>query len=270
MKKSLRTANNLPVLALVAMLGTLLGDIGSSSPELTGERVSTMVSLSNVSVPIAASESNPIFLPTPFPVEPTECKRPNDDYSIIRINKRKLNQRTFDMLTYAASLYGGSIDITGNDITQGSYNDRVPESYFTHWGGGVVDISVYDKSGERWRIKEEEIAPLIDALRVAGFAAWYRPSDYEGNDSPAHIHAISIGDEELSNEALNQVTGSCGYFRGFEGIPVLEQECRYTLNPGRDEYGGPVVCEWMCELGYDVLRYDIRCNPRMSETIIND
>jgi len=35
-----------------------------------------------------------------------------------------------------------------------------------------------------------------------------------------HIHAIAIGDQELSAAANEQLVGESGYFRGYDGLPV--------------------------------------------------
>jgi hypothetical protein len=153
-----------------------------------------------------------------------------------------LNQRTYEMLTYAASLYGGIIDITGQAITQGSYTSAVEASFGTHSGGGAVDLSVMYPA--TYTILEEDIEPLIRALRLAGFAAWYRDFDELYDGSPVHIHAIAIGDQELSFAAREQLTGPHGYFFGFNGLPTEGSR------PRPDPHGSPILCQWMLELGY--------------------
>lgn len=171
-----------------------------------------------------------------------DCLQPSDDYSILTVNGHRLNQRTYEMLTKAAQIYDGAIDITGHAITQGSYTDAVQESFHTHAGGGAVDISVM--SPGTFDILYDEIEPLIHALRVAGFAAWFRDFNnvYEG--SPVHIHAIAIGDRDLSLAAREQLAGPFGYFWGYDGLPQDDNI------PQRDPYGGPVICDWMIEMGY--------------------
>lgn len=146
------------------------------------------------------------------------------------------------MLVYAQSLYGGPIDITGQAITQGSYTNAVEASFGTHAGGGAVDLSVIDPSD--FSVLYDEIDPLIHALRQAGFAAWFRDFNdlYEG--SPVHIHAIAIGDRELSLAAREQLAGPFGYFWGYDGLPQDDKV------PQRDPHGGPVLCNWMIEMGY--------------------
>jgi hypothetical protein len=194
-----------------------------------------------------------------IPKEAEGCQAPSDSYGLVEINGFILNQRTVEMLEYAYELYGGLIDIRGPALTQGSYSLDSPESFFTHAGGGAVDISVYDKNGERWVLLEDEIEPVIGALRVAGFAAWYRPADYERQGSPAHIHAIAIGDLFLSPEATRQIDGRCGYFNGRAGLPIMDYECKHVAEPRPDIHGGPVVCDWMCALPYPSLSGELLC-----------
>ena len=86
------------------------------------------------------------------------------------------------------------------------------------------------------------------ALRRAGFAAWYRAPGDLVPDSPAHIHAIAIGDQELSPQAIEQLIGPGGYFRGLDGLPP-----EYG-GPHPDRHGGPVICPWMIAMGYRDLR----------------
>jgi hypothetical protein len=146
------------------------------------------------------------------------------------------------MLRYAAEIYDGIIDITGDAITQGSYNSAVEASFGTHSGGGAVDISVL--SPDTYQILNDEIEPLVSALRLAGFAAWYRDFDELYPGSPVHIHAIAIGDRELSLPGREQLAGPHGYFWGYNGLPVE------IGNPTRDPQGGPIICTWMLNLGY--------------------
>ena len=171
-----------------------------------------------------------------------DCRKPSDDYTIISVNGHRLNQRTYDMLIYAQSLYGGPIDITNRAITQGSYTNAVEASFGTHAGGGAVDLSVIEPG--TFAVLYDEIDPLINALRKAGFAAWFRDFNdlYEG--SPVHIHAIAIGDRELSLAAREQLAGPFGYFWGYDGLPQDDSL------PRRDPHGGPVICDWMLDMGY--------------------
>ncbi|MGA2112139.1 MAG: LysM domain-containing protein [Anaerolineales bacterium] len=178
--------------------------------------------------------------------EPAGCKEPSNDYSRVKINGFWLDERTYEMLEYAYSLYGGPIDIRGPAITQGSWSNNGPESFGTHLGGGAVDLSVIRPGGTD--VLYTEIEPLIRALRTAGFAAWLREPGELGPGSPIHIHAIAIGDRELSPEAAAQLTGKYGYFRGFTGVPTDDGI------PIPDHDGGLVLCSWMVQTGYRDLR----------------
>lgn len=179
---------------------------------------------------------------TELPHVDLACKKPSEDYSRIEINGYQLNQRTFEMLQWAQILYDGIIDITGDAITQGSYTSAVEASFGTHAGGGVVDLSVMTPG--TYNVLYEDIGPLIKALRSAGFAAWYRDLNELYDGSPAHIHAVAIGDRELSLAAREQLAGPFGYFWGYNGLPTTDKE------PIRDPHGGPVLCDWMIEKGY--------------------
>jgi hypothetical protein len=215
-------------------------------------------------IPITQSGNTPtqsrtmavLLTETPLPPSPTErsvtstvdpfskltCSRPSDNYEILELNGHQLNQRTYEMLQRAKRIYGGIIDITGDAITQGSYTSAVEASFGTHAGGGAVDLSVM--SPGTYRILYDDIDPLIKALRLVGFAAWYRDLDELYDGSPAHIHAIAIGDHTLSLAAREQLAGPFGYFWGYNGLP---QENKVPI---RDPHGGPILCDWMIEKGY--------------------
>lgn len=158
-----------------------------------------------------------------------------------------LNRRTLAMLAHAQQLYGGEIELTGHAITQGSYSNSVEASFGTHSGGGAVDLSVLHR--ETYTVLWDDIEPLIRALRAAGFAAWLREYGELHPDSPIHIHAIAIGDQEISPAAQEQLTGEAGYFRGSSGLPVSMYG-----PPTPDRFGGPVICQWMIDLGYGDMR----------------
>ena len=115
---------------------------------------------------------------------------------------KTVNQRTKAMLQEAQDLLGFNIV-----ITQGSYNaGGVSQSAGTHDGGGAIDISVSNlTTTQRWK--------TVKALRTVGFAAWLRTPS-QGN-WPYHIHAIAIGDTDLSISARNQVAD---YFVGKNGL----------------------------------------------------
>jgi hypothetical protein len=180
--------------------------------------------------------------------EPVECRRPPDDYRRVKVNGYTVNGRTFAMLEYAAELYGGEIDVAGQSITQGSYSDDVAASFGTHAGGGAVDISLVAPNRARYVVLYDDISALIRALRLAGFAAWYRKTGELGPGSPLHIHAVAVGDRELSRPGQEQLIGAAGYFRGYNGLPLKRGH-----EPVADTSGGPVICQWMLDMGYEDL-----------------
>jgi len=183
---------------------------------------------------------------TPTP-EPYGCQKPPDDYTRVKVNGWTVNQRTLAMLAHTQELYGGELDITEYGITQGSYHDNGSASFGTHLGGGAVDLSVIRRG--TYTVLWDDVEPLLHALRTAGFAAWLRDYDELYPDSAVHIHAIAIGDQELSQPAQDQLTGPAGYFRGYNGLPI-----EMYGGPTPDRYGGPILCQWMIDLGYQDLR----------------
>ncbi len=225
----------LPVTATPQALPSLTATL-QTPPTTTATRTQ-----SATHTPAPTRTTRPSETPTP-----PGCKRPGDDYSPVEVNGWTIDRRTYEMLSYAAELYQGEIEITGYAITQGSYHDNGAASFGTHLGGGAVDLSVM-RAGA-WTILYEDIDPLVHALRLAGFAAWFRDFDELYPGSAVHIHAIAIGDEQLSQPAIDQLTGPYGYFRGFSGVP------QDNGIPVADRHGGPVICEWMRDLGYSDLR----------------
>lgn len=218
----------------------------------TGSRLSLiallggLLALTATLTPGALAISAPT--PTPF-VEPAGCWAPPDDYARVWVNGVQLNARTLAMLDHAQALYsaaGGIIDLR-LALTQGSYNaGGLAASFGTHDGGGAIDLSV--RSRADFSVLTGEIDPLIRALRVAGFAAWLRDTGDLYPDSPIHIHAIAVGDRELSEAAGAQITGRFGYLRGYDGLPQIDGA------PHPDRHGGPVLCGWMLAQGFGDMR----------------
>lgn len=139
----------------------------------------------------------------------------------------RLNERTLAMFANARAwlqTHGGCPPARASSafVTQGSYNrGGVAASAGTHDGGGVVDMRVTG-------LTASQRGALLRALRQAGFAAWVRqPPTFSW-----HIHAVAIGDPDLSRSAKNQVTA---YFRGRDGLAGNRP----------DPHGGPVVKAWM-------------------------
>ena len=103
---------------------------------------------------------------------------------------------TVDKFTAAALQVAGADGGTGWHILQGSFSDDVAASGSTHSGGGVVDIAPTDGDWEG----------AVTALRKVGFAAWIRNVPGHGQaGSGEHIHAVLIGDEQMSDQAAVQV-----------------------------------------------------------------
>jgi hypothetical protein len=178
-------------------------------------------------------------------VEPDGCLTPPDDYTRVQIGYATFNARTLAMLDHAQALYtaaGGIVNFR-QAITQGSYTSGIEAASFgTHDGGGAVDLSV--RSLADWSVLEDGIAPMLRALRIAGFAAWLREENELYPGSPIHIHAVAIGDLELSEAARAQIDGTFGYLRGYDGLP------RDDAIPRLDRSGEMVICAWMIEQGF--------------------
>jgi hypothetical protein len=236
----------LPVWSILLLL--LVGCLGSSrSPTLTQTLTPATPSLTATQTPIP-STLTPTAIPSATSTpEPVGCQRPPDDYTRVEVNGEMLNQRTLAMLSHAQELYGGELELTGYAITQGSYTNSLSASFGTHAGGGAVDLSVLRR--DTYTVLWDDIEPLIRALRAAGFAAWLREYGELYPDSPIHIHAIAVGDQELSSAAQDQLTGPAGYFRGYSGLPI-----ELYGPPAQDRYGDPILCQWMIDVGYQDLR----------------
>ncbi len=213
---------------------------------VTGAILALLIALSAAAG--SAWGSAPGVTSTPF-VEPSGCLQPPDDYTRIWVNGEQFNARTIAMLDRAQVLYsgqGGIIDFR-RAITQGSYNaGAVAASFGTHDGGGAVDLSV--RSPVDYSILTDEIPRMIHALRIAGFAAWVREENELYDGSVIHIHAIAIGDRELSEAARAQIDGRFGYLRGYNGLPQTNGA------PLPDRYGDPIVCGWMVAQGFGDMR----------------
>lgn len=240
------------VLAMLWLIGCVPAVEQTIEPTPVVLQPTTTVPARTVTVTVAPSLT-PTLTPTITPTatitptpQPPGCQQPVDDLSPVQVNGWTINRRTMAMLEHAQALYGGELEISGYHITQGSYHDNGAASFGTHLGGGAVDLSVMRR--DTYTVLWDDVEPLIRALRAAGFAAWLREYGELFADSPIHIHAIAIGDPELSQAARDQLDGPFGYFRGYTGVP--------TANgiPLPDRHGGPILCQWMLDLGYRDLR----------------
>ena len=175
--------------------------------------------------------------------EPAGCGSPVEDYSPVQVGERVLSIRTFGMLQQARQIYGGFIDLTDTAIVSIDHPGKLPVPD-PHHDRGVLDISV--KHPESHRVLYEEIERVVRALRAAGFAAWLRDTDELYTGSEIHVHAVAIGDRELSRQSLDQLRGKYGYFAGRKGY--------FDAAGALDPHGGPIICNWMREAGFGDLR----------------
>lgn len=126
------------------------------------------------------------------------------------VDGKTLNQRTADMLSRAEARLGENLY-----VVQGSYNTGVSQSAGTHDGGGAIDVSPTSNP-----------SAVVKALRDSGFAAWHRTANQ--GDWAEHIHAIAIGDPELSSGARAQVAE---YYAGYDGLAGSGRDTGYRPDP---------------------------------------
>lgn len=129
----------------------------------------------------------------PKPGSPPADGEPAHIYTRVSYGGKTVNARTRTMLQNAVKLLT-EYEWTPR-LTQGSYNTGVGASAGTHDGGGVVDINVGSMSVNGMYI-------CAQALRKAGFAAWVRTP---AQGFAYHIHAVAIGDREMSSAAKSQI-----------------------------------------------------------------
>ncbi len=123
---------------------------------------------------------------------------PEHDYRQQTLGEHTVNTRTLKMLQHAQRALHGRLKVR---MVRGSYTTG-GEGAHPHRGGGVVDVSVRGMG-------KADIDQLVLAMREAGFAAWFRD-----RENRPHVHAIAIGDREMSASAAWQVRN---YFRGRDG-----------------------------------------------------
>jgi hypothetical protein len=174
-------------------------DIVAEEQTMTDRRLTPIATI----VQSATATSQAIMLP--------DCRRPPGDMTLVEVNGETVSMRTYSMLQLAQKIYGGPGSVLR--VVQGSYEPGLTESFGTHDAGGAVDISIRNPANPD-EILWGEATKMVSALRESGFAAWYRPTGMFGLGSGAHIHAIAIGDPELSEAARDQLDGPGGYFRG--------------------------------------------------------
>ncbi len=125
---------------------------------------------------------------------------PEHDYGRQTLGEHTVSTRTLKMLQQVQRSLQGGLKVR---LIRGSYtNESDDKGARPHQGGGAVDLSVRGMGAA-------DIDQLVLALREAGFAAWYRARE----DRP-HVHALAVGDREMSASAAWQVRA---YFRGRDG-----------------------------------------------------
>jgi peptidoglycan hydrolase-like protein with peptidoglycan-binding domain len=132
---------------------------------------------------------------------------PKPNYKHIGFRGVTLNGRTIEMLQQAEAWAKKKGVPPGWAMYQGSYHSGTAASAGTHDGGGAIDFKT-TADGK----SAKQIRTMVEALRRAGFAAWHRAAPAW---SPDHIHAIAIGDRDLSSGARSQVRE---YFAGGDGL----------------------------------------------------
>lgn len=131
------------------------------------------------------------------------------------VDGKVVNVRTAQMLKRAQARLG--MDLS---VVQGSYNGGgVSASAGTHDGGGAVDLSVRGYS-------QETVDKVVRALREVGFAAWHRTASQ--GPWTDHIHAIAVGDDELSSGAKSQVND---YYNNRNGLAGHAQDDGPRITP---------------------------------------
>lgn len=125
---------------------------------------------------------------------------PVHDYARCTYQGQTVNQRTASMLRLADRLLPQEHRF---ELIQGSYCTPARQGAHPHLGGGTVDLVVANDPQHMFAIQG------VLALRQVGFAAWLRK-----RASNTHIHAVAIGDLEMSPAADWQVGA---FFAGKDG-----------------------------------------------------
>lgn len=151
----------------------------------------------------AEHESEAASLMAALSGKKTRGRVAGDPYALTERDGEQIDNMTAAALDAATKVFGGDFR-----IMQGSHSHDVAASGNTHAGGGVVDLDV--PNGD-W-------VGAMTALRKIGFAAWVRNVPGFGQaGSGAHIHAVLIGNEQLSPEAQTQVQSYLNNDDGLSG-----------------------------------------------------
>ena len=140
----------------------------------------------------------------------------HDPYELTEWDGEHVDYMTAAALEAAKKEFGGDFR-----IMQGSHSTDVAASGSTHAGGGVVDLSVPDGNWEG----------AVTALRKIGFAAWVRNvPGYGQAGSGAHIHAVLMGNDQLSPQAQVQVNSYLNNDDGLSGSRADDGPRDYVNN----------------------------------------
>lgn len=126
----------------------------------------------------------------------------HDPYSKTTHDGNTVDWRTHAMLLEAEEKLGYKLT-----VLQGSYTSAVGGSAGTHDGGGVIDLAPNDHE-KKCRV-----------LKNIGFAAFYRPYNWDGNNGIAHIHAVDKGNKKLAPLAALQAQYFDQGRDGLGGVP---------------------------------------------------
>lgn len=137
-------------------------------------------------------------------------------YTQVEYHGVTLNKRTLRALKWAEGKAGFTFP-----LAQGSYNRGVGASAGTHNGGGAIDVGCAGLSLRQRR-------RAVRALKLAGFAAWFRPS-VPGVWGP-HIHALCIGDKQMAWAAERQVDS---FDAGRDGLAGNRVDGSFRPEPAR-------------------------------------
>lgn len=111
-----------------------------------------------------------------------------------------------------------------------------PLEYVLHNGITMEDGSILFSFNYRNLTAKEynEMQIVVEALRVAGFAAWVRNPD----QIERYIYAVPIG-PQVTGAAFDALYGERGYFAGYDGVDAP------------DPHGGAILCSWMISESYN-------------------
>lgn len=122
-----------------------------------------------------------------------------------------LDGRSADMMEEVGRLTSGDGPYPTPQIgpVQGSFSTRVQASKGTHSGGGAIDLGLPGA----W--SETAVDHLVLAMRRVGWAAWYRPPNWDRKGGGRHVHGIAVNCPTLARGAARQVLD---YLAGRNGL----------------------------------------------------